>query len=107
MVKKFQRHNDESESEDEEYEQEEEQQVEKINDIKTLEKKTENIKADYLKFFKGKTPNWLESLDITNNQMIDQDMDVDDDIKRELSFYNISFLNAVSGINHLKKVNKD
>jgi hypothetical protein len=108
MVKKFKRVI-ESESEDEEYEQQEEEIIEKelINDIETIEKKITNIKSDYLKLFKGKNPNWLELPEITNEQMIDQQMNVDDDIKRELSFYNMTFLNAVDGINHLKKVNKE
>lgn len=112
MVKQFKRSmkNQEPESEEEEEEEygdevtTEEQERIIINDIETIEKKIMNIKSDYFKFFKGKNPNWLETPEITCEQTINQDMDVDDDIKRELSFYNISFLNAVNGMNHLKRV---
>lgn len=110
MVKKFQKTEPESSSEEEEFEFEdiEDELVEEkqtTNDVEALNAKTLKIKEDFYKFFKGKNVNWIEAPIITNETEIDQLMDVDDDIKRELGFYNVSFQNAINGINHLKKVN--
>lgn len=79
--------------------------VESINDIETLEKKNNEIKEDFSKFFsaKGKSLNWLETLDVTSKEPVDQNLNPDDDIKRELFFYNIAKENAIKGMLQLKQ----
>ena len=64
--------------------------VESINIVAELEEKESNIKSDFNHFFeaKGKKKTWLETLDITSPNVIDKNLNTDDDIKRELFFYN-------------------
>lgn len=78
---------------------------EMINLPEELEKKESEILADFGKFFsaKGKKLTWLETLDVTSNEPMEQNINVDDDIKRELFFYNIAKENAIKGMIELKK----
>lgn len=107
MVKKLIKDDDDYDSEEEEMNQEYERDdgpVSLINATDILEERYKRIKEDVLKIFKGKNPNWIETLVITGDSVIDPELNVDDDIKRDLYFYNTSFQNAIKGINQLKKV---
>ena len=80
--------------------------VESINMVAELEEKESNIKSDLNHFFvaKGKKITWLETLDITSPNVIDKNLNTDDDIKRELLFYNTAKENAIQGMIQLKKL---
>ncbi len=75
-----------------------------INEVERLETLTKNIHNEYVKQYtaKGKNPNWLEALLVVNPEPIDQTLNVDDDIKRELLFYNISHQNTIDALKKLK-----
>lgn len=82
--------------------------VESINMVPELEEKEESVKSELLHFFeaKGKKPTWIETLDITSPNAIDKNLNTDDDIKRELFFYNIAKENAIQGMIQLKQINE-
>ena len=98
---------DESDLElEEEYEEDDEvQQLEYINDVEKLTEYTENLRQEFEKSFKakGRNPTWIETMNITGTIDVPEDFDVDDDIKRELIFYNITHKNSVQGILKLKE----
>ncbi len=77
-----------------------------INLTNELEEKKNLIINDFLKFFsqKGKKVSWLENLTIISDDEIDQNINPDDDIKRELYFYNLAKQNAINGLIKLKKL---
>lgn len=77
-----------------------------INLTNELEEKKNLIINDFLKFFsqKGKKVSWLENLTIISDDEIDQNLNPDDDIKRELFFYNLAKKNAINGLIKLKKL---
>jgi rRNA-processing protein EBP2 len=77
-----------------------------INLTNELEEKKNSILNDFLKFFsqKGKKVSWLENLTIISDDEIDQNLNPDDDIKRELYFYNLAKQNAINGLIKLKKL---
>ena len=77
-----------------------------INLTNELEEKKNSILNDFLKFFsqKGKKVSWLENLTIISDDEIDQNLNPDDDIKRELFFYNLAKQNAINGLIKLKKL---
>ena len=77
-----------------------------INLTNELEEKKNSILNDFLKFFsqKGKKVSWLENLTIISDEEIDQNLNPDDDIKRELFFYNLAKQNAINGLIKLKKL---
>jgi rRNA-processing protein EBP2 len=77
-----------------------------INLTNELEEKKNSILNDFLKFFsqKGKKVSWLENLTIISDEEIDQNLNPDDDIKRELLFYNLAKQNAINGLIKLKKL---
>ena len=77
-----------------------------INLTNELEEKKNSILNDFLKFFsqKGKKLSWLENLTIISDEEIDQNLNPDDDIKRELLFYNLAKQNAINGLIKLKKL---
>jgi rRNA-processing protein EBP2 len=79
---------------------------EEINDVDTLETITGRIKDDFYKLMKSKNVDWLETMDLTSDQKISTDFNIDDDIRRELIFYNITLHNAARGINKLKERNQ-
>ena len=55
---------------------------------------------------KGKNPSWLEKMDIIGESKVPEEFNIDDDIKRELIFYNISHSNTIKGILKLKECNE-
>ena len=77
-----------------------------INLTNELEEKKNLIINDFQKFFsqKGKKVSWLENLTIISDDEIDQNLNPDDDIKRELFFYNLAKKNAINGLIKLKKL---
>lgn len=113
MVKKFIKDNDDVEDEelsDLEIDNEEiSKDKEFINDTEELEKFATKIKEEFLKSMKNKA-NWLETLDVTSEDLINPNLNTDDDIKRELIFYNISHKTAIKAINllklHKEKINR-
>ena len=96
---------DEKEQEKEEYFDEEES-IESINIIEELTEKLNSIKSDVQKFYdnKGKKITWLEFPVETSSTEIPEYLNPDDDIKRELIFYNIAKENAIKGMIELKKL---
>ena len=96
---------DEKMQEKEEY-AEEEYSIESINLIDELTEKLNSIKSDVQKFYdnKGKKITWLEFPVETSTTEIPEYLNPDDDIKRELIFYNIAKENAIKGMIELKKL---
>jgi len=90
---------------EEEYEDEEMIEIEYPNDEEKLNEFTNKIKEEFNRFYtsKGKNPNWLETMTLTGDISVPEDLDIDDDIKRELYFYNISHKNTIKGIIKLKE----
>ena len=78
---------------------------EEINLTEELDKKTEKIKDDLLKYYSQKNIkyNWLENLSIISKEEVNKNLNPDDDIKRELIFYNIAKETAIEGLKNLKK----
>lgn len=113
MVKKFRKidreeilPNEEEDLSDLEIDDHEKVLEEEINDKETLEAITARIREDFHKLMKTKEVDWLETMDLTSDQKISPDFNVDDDIRRELIFYNITLQNAAKGINKLKERNQ-
>lgn len=81
------------------------EEIPEVVDMEKLEEFTKKINQEFHKSFtaKGRQPDWTEALEVTGKKSIDPSLNVDDDIKRELMFYNISQQNAVIGINKLKE----
>ena len=78
---------------------------EEINLTEELDKKTEKIKNDLLKYYSQKNIkyDWLENLSIISKEEVNKNLNPDDDIKRELIFYNIAKETAIEGLKNLKK----
>jgi len=77
-----------------------------VNNIEALEELASSLKKDFTNHLKGiKSNNWLEKLTVTANEGIDENLNVDDDIKRELVFYNLTLLNSKDGVAKLKQQN--
>ena len=95
----------EKEQNQEEYSYEEES-IESINLIDELTEKLNSIKSDVQKFYdsKNKKINWLEFPVEVSSTEIPEYLNPDDDIKRELIFYNIAKENAIKGMIELKKL---
>jgi len=115
MVKKFKIVNraedrddqiNEEELSDLEIDKQEKNSEEEINDIEALNTISARMKEDFHKIMKSKDVDWLETMDLTSDQGINPDLNVDDDIRRELIFYNLSLKNAAKGINKLKERNQ-
>ena len=101
--------NTKSEKEDDKMQEEEyseEDSIESINLIDELTEKLNSIKSDVKKFYdnKGKKITWLEFPVETSKTEIPEYLNPDDDIKRELIFYNIAKENAIKGMVELKKL---
>jgi hypothetical protein len=81
-------------------------EVEEINIVEDLNKHTEKIQKEYAGLLakKGGKPSWLETLTLTGDVNFDEDLNIDDDIKRELAFYNTTTENVVKGILKLREV---
>ena len=92
----------------EEYEDDEEISIEYPNDEEKLNEFTNKIREEYQRYYtsKGKSPTWLETMTLSGNIQIPEDFDPDDDIKRELIFYNITHKNSVQGILKLKALHE-
>lgn len=113
MVKKFQKLSraetqpqEDDELSDLEIDNEERVVEEEINDVETLNKRTAVIKEDFQKLMKSKDIDWLETMDLTSDQAVNPDLNIDDDIRRELIFYNITLRNTAIGINKLRERNQ-
>ncbi len=93
-------------AEDNEENSYEEDSIESINIIEELTEKLNTIKSDVQKFYenKGKKITWLEFPVETSTTEIPEYLNPDDDIKRELIFYNIAKENAIKGMIELKKL---
>ncbi len=93
----------------EDKEDDEEGGVKKVyeNDKVTLAKLKEKIESNFNNKFNN-VPNdlFLERLTAVADNCVDKKLNVSDDIKRELIFYNISFDGAVKAINKLKALNQ-
>ncbi len=78
---------------------------EEINLTEELDKKTEKIKNDLLKYYSQKNIkyDWLENLSTISKEEVNKNLNPDDDIKRELIFYNIAKETAIEGLKNLKK----
>jgi len=86
------------------------QTAEEINLVEELKKHTEKIRKEYATLLskKGGNPNnWLETLTLTSDNIFDEELNIDDDMKRELAFYNMTTENVVKGILKLKEVFND
>ena len=85
---------------------EEEDSIESINIIEELTEKLNSIKSDVQKFYdnKGKKITWLDFPVEISSTEIPENLNPDDDIKRELIFYNIAKENAIKGMIELKKL---
>ena len=80
---------------------------EEINLVDELNTHTNKIKQEFAKLLqkKGANPNsWLETLTLTHDNAIDPNLNIDDDIRRELVFYNITNNNVMKGIEKLREV---
>jgi len=75
-----------------------------INQVDQIESACNKINQEFNKLMKKDKVNWIETLDITAKDSIDSDLNVDDDIKRELIFYNLTVANAAQGISKLKQI---
>lgn len=83
--------------------------IEEINHVEELNELTANIKVEFAKLMarKGGNPNnWMETMTIVNPKEIDENLNIDDDIKRELYFYNMTNENVIQGIMKLREVRK-
>ena len=91
---------------DQEQNLEEEDSIESINIIEELTEKLNSIKSDVQKFYdnKGKKITWLDFPVEISSTEIPENLNPDDDIKRELIFYNIAKENAIKGMIELKKL---
>lgn len=77
-----------------------------INEEEMIETSLKRIKGEFCKLMKVKNEenvNWVEMMDLTADESVDPDLNQDDDIKRELIFYNLSLKNAAKGISKLKE----
>ena len=77
-----------------------------INLVDEINEKINSIKNDIQKFYdaKNKKIDWLEFPVEISQSSIPQNLNPDDDIKRELIFYNIAKENAIQGMIELKQL---
>ena len=77
-----------------------------INSVDEINEKINSIKNDIQKFYdaKNKKIDWLEFPVEISQSSIPQNLNPDDDIKRELIFYNIAKENAIQGMIKLKQL---
>jgi rRNA-processing protein EBP2 len=98
--------NDNEEEKEIEDELNESDSIESINLAEELNEKIKEIKLDFKRYFteKNKEITWLEKPVLMSKEPIDQNINLDDDIKRELLIYNITKENAIKGLNKLKEL---
>ena len=85
---------------------EESEEIKEINLVDELNAHTEKIQKEFTNLLakKGATNNWLETLSLTHPNSINENLNIDDDIKRELEFYNLTTENVMRGLMKLKEV---
>ena len=93
-------------SNEEEEENDNSLEVPSINLIEDISEKINSIKNDIQRFYdaKNKKIDWLEFPVNISQSSIPKNLNPDDDIKRELIFYNIAKENAIQGMIQLKKL---
>ena len=81
-------------------------EVPSINLVEEISEKINSIKNDIQRFYdaKNKKIDWLEFPVNISQSSIPENLNPDDDIKRELIFYNIAKENAIQGMIQLKKL---
>ena len=96
----------EDNSDNEEEESDNNLEVPTINLIEDISEKINSIKNDIQRFYdaKNKKIDWLEFPVNISQSSIPKNLNPDDDIKRELIFYNIAKENAIQGMIQLKKL---
>ena len=96
----------EDNSNEEEEESDNSLEVPTINLIEDISEKINSIKNDIQRFYdaKNKKIDWLEFPVNISQSSIPENLNPDDDIKRELIFYNIAKENAIQGMIQLKKL---
>ena len=99
----------ESEKNNEEEEEKEEEsylEVPSINLVEEISEKINSIKDDVQKYYiaKNKKIDWLEFPVNVSPTPLPKNLNPDDDIKRELIFYNIAKENAIQGMIKLKQL---
>lgn len=83
-----------------------EEEREEINLVEELEEHEKKIKKEFKILMSkrgGDSNNWLETMTLTTNNIIDTNLNIDDDIKRELAFYNMTTQNVIPGLLKLKE----
>jgi rRNA-processing protein EBP2 len=108
MVKKFIRNIEEPQEEElsdleGEFVQQEQDDIKFVNEEEALENHCQKIKNDFQKLMKNKDIPWIETMDLVSDSTVDSNLNIDDDIKREVIFYNLTLQNAVRGIIKLKE----
>lgn len=87
---------------DEDSEEEGEGEDEKINDVDNLKRLRESLINNFNGKFSANDLT-LERMTVVSKSVVDKHLNLNDDIKRELIFYNIAHEGAIQGINMLKK----
>jgi rRNA-processing protein EBP2 len=106
IITNYEQNNDKPSNIEEEEELDTESEIPSINLESELTEKLNSIKNDIQKIYdaKNKKIDFLEyPLNISQSE-IPQNLNPDDDIKRELIFYNIAKENAIQGMVQLKKL---
>lgn len=106
MVKQFIKSHEEEDLSDLEIDNQEgidESEANLINEEEALINHQKKIQEDFHKLMKSKEVSWLETMDLISDSPVDKNLNVDDDIRRELIFYNLTLQNAVRGIIKLKE----
>ena len=87
-------------------EEDSESEVPSINLVEEISEKINSIKNDIQKYYtvKNKNIDWLEFPVSISESTIPPNLNPDDDIKRELIFYNIAKENAIKGMIQLKQL---
>ena len=87
---------------------ENEYSMESINLEDEINEKIKDIKSDFSRYFTQKNAEitWLEKPVLISKEGIDQNINLDDDIKRELLIYNNTKENAIKGLIKLKSLNE-
>ena len=87
-------------------EEDSESEVPSINLVEEISEKINSIKNDIQKYYtvKNKNIDWLEFPVNISESTIPPNLNPDDDIKRELIFYNIAKENAIKGMIQLKQL---
>lgn len=83
-----------------------EHSIEEINCTQEIKDKFSFIKEDINKFYTKNNAeiSWLDYPYIVSDTSLPSNLNIDDDIKRELFFYNIAKENAITGLNSLKNI---